>query len=118
MTLDLTKVANQAAGNPDGGSRIDSVEKIDLSDTGNNALKLTVTDVLDMGSANLFQTTGRQQLLVKGDSGDTVDLADGDATAGWTLAGSSMALDGVNYAVWNHDTVKATLYVQTGVVVS
>ncbi|CAN1521639.1 FG-GAP repeat [Burkholderiaceae bacterium] len=118
LTLDLTQVANQAASNPDGGSRIDSVEKIDLTGSGDNMLKLQLRDVLDMGSANLFQTTGRQQLLVKGNAGDTVDLADATGTAGWTLAGSNVALEGVNYAVWNHDTSKATVYVQTGVVVN
>jgi hypothetical protein len=116
LTLDLTQVANQAASNPDGGSRIDSIEKIDLTGSGDNTLKLHLFDVLDLGSANLFQATGRQQLLVKGDAGDTVNLADGTGTTGWT-AGSAATIDTVSYAVWNHDTSLATVYVQTGVVV-
>jgi hypothetical protein len=116
LTLDLTLIANQAASNPDGGSRIDSIEKIDLTGTGNNTLKLKVNDVLDMGSANLFAATGRHQLMVKGDAGDTVDLADGTGTTGWTQA-TAVTINLVSYEVWNHDTSKATLYVQTGVVV-
>jgi hypothetical protein len=117
LTLDLTLVANQAASNPDGGSRIDSVEIINLIGMGDNALKLKAMDVLDMGSANLFQTTGRQQLLVKGNAGDTVDLADGTGTTGWTQATANATIDSALYQVWNH-TSWATVYVQTGVVVS
>ena len=116
LTLDLTQVANQAASNPDGGSRIDSVEVIDLTGSGNNALKLKVSDVLDMGSANLFQTTGRQQLLVKGNAGDTVDLADAAGTTGWTQALANATIDSASYQVWNHTSL-ATVYVQTGVLV-
>jgi hypothetical protein len=116
LTLDLTQIANQAASNPDGGSRIDSVEIINLTGTGDNALKLKATDVLDMGSANLFQTTGRQQLLVKGNAGDTVDLADGTGTTGWTQATANATIDSTPYQVWNHTSL-ATVYVQTGVLV-
>ena len=45
LTFDLTQVANQAGSNPDGGSRIDSIEKIDLTGSGNNTLKLGLEDV-------------------------------------------------------------------------
>ncbi|MDH4480584.1 MAG: hypothetical protein QE283_11975 [Rhodoferax sp.] len=117
LTFDLTLIANQAASSPDGSRRIDSIEKIDLTGTGANTLKLTAMDVLDMGSANLFETTVRQQLLVNGDAGDMVDLANGTGTEGWTLASRTVALDGVNYAIWNNDTSKATVYVNTAVVV-
>jgi hypothetical protein len=117
LTLDLTQVANQAASNPDGGSRIDSVETIDLTGTGDNALKLQLRDVLDMGSANLFETTGRQQLLVKGNAGDTVDLADGSGTAGWTKSSTAVVLESTSYEVWNHQTSLVSLYVQNGVAV-
>ena len=112
LTLDLTLVANQAGGNVDGGSRIDSVEKINLTGTGSNTLILKVGDVLDMSSANVFAPTGRQQLMVIGDAGDQVDLADGSGTTGWALQGN-VTLNGSPYAVWNHDTVLATLYVST-----
>ena len=117
LTLDLTVVANQAASNPDGGSRIDSVEVIDLTGTGNNTLKLNVFDVLDMGSANTFEVTGRQQLMVKGDAGDQVDLADGTGTTGWTQ-GTSVTLNAEAYQVWNHDTSLATVYVHSAVIVA
>lgn len=114
--LDLTVIANQAASGPDGGSRIDSVEILDITGSGNNTLKLNRFDVIDMGCDSLFQTSGRQQLIIKGNSGDQVDLADGTGTTGWTQAASA-SLNSVSYDVWNHNTVLATVYVQSGVLV-
>jgi hypothetical protein len=117
LTFDLTQVANQAASNPDGGSRIDSVEIFDITGSGNNTLKLTSKDVLELGSAKLFTTTAlRQQLLVMGNAGDTVDLADGTGTTGWSKAGSNATIETLSYQVWNHTSL-ATLYVQQGVAV-
>jgi hypothetical protein len=116
LTLDLTLVANQAASNPDGGSRIDSVERINITGTGNNTLKLKVNDVLDMSAANVFEATGRQQLMVLGDEGDQVDLADGTGTTGWTQR-SDVTLTGTyagTYAVWDHTSL-ATIYVSSAV---
>jgi vacuolar-type H+-ATPase subunit E/Vma4 len=115
LTLDLTQVASQAASNPDGGSRVDSIEIIDLTGAGNNTLKLSLNDVLDLASANTFQATGRRQLLVRGDAGDQLDFALGSSTASWTQATSPVTLDGASYAVWNHATARASVYVQNGV---
>jgi hypothetical protein len=117
LTLDLTQIANQAASNPDGGSRIDSVEIIDLvAGSGNAALILTALDVLDMSSFNVFQATGRQQLLVQGDTGDTLDLAGGTGTVGWTQAGI-FAFGSETYNIWNSDSVFATVYVDDNMTV-
>jgi hypothetical protein len=117
LTFDLTKVANQAASNPDGGSRMDGVEIFDITGTGNNTLKLTSKDVLELGSANVFNTVLRQKIMVMGNSGDKLDLADGTGTAGWSKASANAAIDGLSYEVWNCNTNLATVYVQTGVVV-
>ena len=73
-------------------------------------MKLKVNDVLDMTGFNTFAVTGRRQLLVKGDAGDTLDLADGTGTTGWTQSGTQ-AIDSVTYNAWNHNTTLATLYV-------
>ena len=123
MTFDLTQVANQAGSNPDGGSRIDSVEIFDITGTGNNTLKLSVSDVLDTGSANLFSNTktGRQQLLVKGNTGDTVDFAENVSNTAWVKATGTISIDSVVYMTYNYsnrDTPAfATVYVQNGMTV-
>jgi hypothetical protein len=114
LALELTLVANQAANNPNGGSRIDSVERINITGTGNNTLKLKASDVLDMSSANVFEVTGRHQLMVLGDAGDQVDLADGATTTGWTQR-PDVTLTGTyagTYAVWDHTSL-ATIYVSS-----
>jgi hypothetical protein len=111
LALDLTQIANQSASNTNGSSRINSIEAIDLTGTGNNTLKLKVNDLFDMTGFNNFAATGRRQLLVKGDTGDAVDLADGSDTTGWTQAGTQQTIDSVAYNVWNHNTSLVTLYV-------
>jgi hypothetical protein len=116
VDLDFTAVANQSASLQYGGSRIDDVEVIDLSVAGSNTIKLTLGDVIDMSSSNVFQATGRKQLLVKGTTGDTLDFADGAETFAWTQA-ANVTIDTVVYSAWNHNTAAATVYVQSGIFV-
>ena len=111
LTLDLTQVANQAAGNPDGGSRIDSVEAIDLTGTGNNTLTVAARDVVDMAGMNLYNsangwtslgaTVQAHQLVVNGDAGDVLN-----ASGTWNDAGT-ITVGGQTYAIYN-DTASAT----------
>jgi hypothetical protein len=118
VDLDLTLVANQSAGLLGGGSRIDDVEIIDLGAQGQNLFKLTLLDVIDMSSSNVFEATGRKQLMVNGGVGDTVQLMDTNAVGVWTKAANTVTLDGAQYHVLNHNTAAATLYVQDGVAVT
>ena len=107
LTLDLTQVSNASASLPNGSSRITSVERVDLTGTGNNTLKLSLNDVLDMSEANLFATTGRHQLMVTGDAGDTVQLA---GASSWTKSGT-LDYAGGSYDAWNHNNALGTVYV-------
>ena len=109
LTLDLTQVSNASASLPNGSSRITSVERVDLTGTGNNTLKLSLNDVLDMSEANLFATTGRHQLMVTGDAGDTVQLA---GASSWTKSGT-LDYAGGSYDAWNHNNALGTVYVCT-----
>ncbi|MGE0100516.1 MAG: hypothetical protein AB7S86_19420, partial [Hydrogenophaga sp.] len=100
-------------GDPETGSRIASIEKINLSGTGNNTLTLSVGDVLDMAGMNQFNTTNgwsnvtgtalgtqvqRHQLVIDGDADDSV------TSSGWTDTGGTVS-DGVQtYAVYNSST--------------
>ncbi len=114
FTFDLTLIANQAAGNPDGGSRISSIEHIDLSGTGNNTLVLRARDVMDITGIDGISVSGRHQLGVDGNVGDVIDLEPGPGTAGWTHA-LPQVFSGMTYEVWHHDTSLATLYVNPDV---
>lgn len=107
LTLDLTQVSNASASLPNGSSRITSVERVDLTGTGNNTVKLSINDVLDMSEANLFATTGRHQLMVTGDAGDTVQLA---GVSSWAKSGT-VDYAGGTYDAWNHNNALGTVYV-------
>jgi len=125
LTLDFTQIANQAGGNPIGGSRLSSIEKIDLTGSGNNTLKLKASDVFDLSEAHVFDLSeahvfvttgplsGRHQLLVKGNIGDAVNFADGD----WGRDPTPLLYDGLFFNVWNNHHSLNTVYVQLGLTV-
>ena len=123
LSLDLTAIANQAAGDPDGYSRLNSIEAIDLTGTGANNLILSRRDVDDLTgfnwlndstAASLGVTGGTftpqateqyRQLLITGDADDSVTVIDGT----WSNQGT-LTLDGTfssfaagTYNVWNRD---------------
>ena len=114
LVLDLTEVANPAAGAPHGGSRLSGIEIVDLTGTGDNTLKLTARDVLDLTDFNGVLTSGpganRHQLLVDGNEGDRVVLTE----SGWNHAGQHTVY-GQSYQVWNHDPTLVALYLAENV---
>jgi hypothetical protein len=124
--LDLTAIANVGAGNANGASRIESVERLDLAtDTAANTLKLRLSDVLDMSGMNFFNSgnttlvsgnalgaqVGKHQVMV---TGDALDKADIGLAASWTNSGTVVSYLGTNYAVYDaKNSVAAQLLVQT-----
>ncbi|OYU11517.1 MAG: hypothetical protein CFE38_11490 [Comamonadaceae bacterium PBBC1] len=116
QSLDLTQIAGSAM-TPESDARLESIEVIDMTGSGDHTLKLLAKDVLDLSRFNVFATTGRTQLMVTGQAGDTLDLADATGTIGWTH-GTATTLNNVLYDVWNHNTSLATVYVNQGVLVA
>ena len=111
--LDLTKVANVGAGGPDGLSRIESIEIIDLqSDAAANRLTLELRDVIDMAGMNLFQVNGqnvaKHQVAVYGNSNDSVDID----LASWTKSSDTVSHAGHTLVVYNHNTAQAQLLIE------
>jgi hypothetical protein len=110
--LDLTKVANVGAGGPDGLSRIESIEIIDMaSDTGINQLTIELRDVIDMAGMNLFQVNGQSvaqhQVAVYGGSNDRVDID----LSGWEKSADTEVHDGHTLVVYNHASAQAQLLI-------
>ena len=126
LTLDLTLVPNQDASAPGSGSRIESVERIDLTGSGNNTVKLTARDVFDMAGMNTFNNTtgwfrgtyilapsgaeGRHQLVIEGDAGDVVESSGWGASRGTVQGPGSQQM----YNVYNFGEY-AQLLVHTNV---
>jgi len=119
ITLDLAKVANQGAGTVVSASRVESIERVDITGSGDNTLRLDPRDVRDMTGMNLinsgnqealgwtngtyafFAKEGRHQLVVTGDAGDVLSL--GNAKNGWFDVGTVFK-DGVAHVVYDSGT--------------
>ena len=117
LAFDLTAMVNQGAGGVGSTSRIESIERIDLTGSGDNALTLATRDVLDMAGMNLFNSgngwsglgaaVSRHQLVVDRNAGDALTLADG---ASWNYAGTAVNA-GNTYNAFNHATAMAQVLV-------
>lgn len=89
ITLNLTQIANQV----DGGSRLETIDKIGITGTGANTQKLSVTDAWDLAGMNWLNSSTKialevtggvynfgikefyHQLVIDGSSGDTLQAA-------------------------------------------
>ncbi|MEO5353375.1 MAG: FG-GAP-like repeat-containing protein [Magnetococcus sp. XQGC-1] len=122
ITFDLSAIANQGGGS----SRIASIERIDLTGSGNNTLTLTLQEILDMAGVNGINSDnqvalgwtgytfvageGRHQLIIDGNTGDGINVTG----TTWTSMGT-VSHAGHNYAVYNSDTGLAQLLVESTV---
>ena len=114
LNLNLTAIANQGGITPSSASRLESIERIDLTGSGNNNLLLALRDIQDLsgfnslnsstaaglgfssGSFSLPASQQRRQLVVTGNAGDSVTLTSGSWMAVGTLNGP-----GRSYTVLN-----------------
>jgi hypothetical protein len=129
VTLDLRAVANQGAGLPGSQSRLESIERIDLTGTGNNSLLIDYRDVIDMAGMNLFtNATGwadgsydlaaggtpsperRHQMVIDGNAGDTLQTS-----GGFQGQAGTVAFGGNLYLVLNHPSAFVQLLVDTDI---
>ena len=109
QVLDLTALAE---------GQVTSMEVIDITGTGNNTLNLSLSDVLAQGGNSLFTGDDSTQMMIKGNAGDVVNLADllpdGTDPGDWASAGTA-TVAGVVYNVYQHSSQDAQLLVQDGV---
>jgi len=109
------------------GVAMQNMEKVDLSGSGNNTLKLNVHDLLEnftsanvwnagnSSTGNLGATVSRNQLMVTGDAGDKVVLTD---LANWavTQPANVITINGNTYTGYNLGA--AQLLIDTALTVS
>ncbi|WP_176042360.1 Ig-like domain-containing protein [Burkholderia stabilis] len=107
QVLDLTALNSGAT------DKISGIEILDITGTGNNTLKLSMKDVLNLGHEDLFIQDGHTQLLVKGDAGDRVVLSgmSGLESGSWSNKGL-VAVDGYAYNVYENAALNVELIVQ------
>jgi hypothetical protein len=117
ILLDLSLLSSAA---------IQNIEKIDLTGSGNNTLKLSLADMLQgFDDSNVFNSSNttsglaakvtRNQLMVDGDADDKVVWAD---LANWTAAGTNVVANGHTYTLYNHNTSAQQLLVDQLLMVS
>lgn len=101
-------------------ARLSSIEVIDLTGTGDNTVKVSLGDVLELGNHRAFNTDDCTRLAVKGNVGDVVLLNDllpnGMDVGDWEALGQLTA-SGIVYEVYQHTALDAQLLVQDGVMV-
>ena len=99
-------------------NKVADIEAIDITGSGNNTLKLGMTDVFnisDMENFNFSAAASHNSLVVQGDTGDTLELHNFDPDGGgplpasvWQLAASGVGLDGSAGGAFNvYDLVQA-----------
>jgi hypothetical protein len=112
QTLDFTSLTGKTT-----GSIIAGIEKIDLGGQA-NTLKIAMIDVLNLGEVDLFRADGKQQLLVNGKNGDSIELSNtrvaGIDPGEWEQQPETKVC-GVTYSVYEHSTAHVELLVQSGV---
>lgn len=93
------------------------VDVIDITAKGDTTLNLNVNDVLAMGSEDLFLNNGSTQLMVKGDSGDSVNLesVNGDKSPDQWNAQGEVTMDGTTYNVYQNSDHEVDVLIQQGV---
>ncbi len=138
--LDLTNIANQSSGDPETGSRIASIEKIDLAtDTNANTLTIGLRDILDMAGMNILNaismssqsrfyllgaaisggthdlnsTERLHQLIIDGANNDSVQIASG---SGLVSDNYLMLENGARYDVYTNSADHAQLLINHEIV--
>jgi hypothetical protein len=117
VLLQLTMVSAAGGMLPGSVSRLESIEKIDLTGSGDNTLKLTASDVLDLAGMNSFNVNlaavdALHQLMVNGSLGDMVELDD----SGWLNTGTFVD-GGLTYQVWTDEAQRAQLLISPHITV-
>ena len=108
------------------GPALQNIEKIDLTGSGDNTLKLSLTDMLQhFDDSNVFNSSNTtsgladkvssNQLMVDGDAGDKVELTD---FANWTASGTNVEANGHMYVAYNHNTSAQQLLIDQLLTVS
>lgn len=84
------------------GGRIDGVDRIDMTGSGDNTVRLDPSQLFDGG--------GTSQVVVEGDAGDTLVFA----APGWSQTGAAQSGE-QSYAIYQHEGSIARLLVDTDI---
>ncbi|MBD9628689.1 Ig-like domain-containing protein [Pseudomonas sp. PDM19] len=116
QVLDLRGLTGES-----GEGKISSIEKFDITGTGNNTLKISLNEVLHLGETDMFRKDGKVQVMVDGNAGDIVELygleGHGAGIGGWQNSGTA-TIGGVVYQVYSYNALDAEIFIKQGVTTS
>jgi hypothetical protein len=79
-------------------------------------MSMSLNDIMAQGEGNLFIDNGKAQLMVNGQEGDVLNIADilpeGAETASWQQAAGTVTVAGVQYNVYENSAANAELLIQ------
>jgi hypothetical protein len=109
QVLDLSGISGKTA-----AAKLSGIEVFDLGGHA-NTLKVSAQDVLNLGEQDLFMHDGKQQLMIKGSNGDTVELSTmhvaGLPDGAWHFS-TGTTVGGVMYNVFEHTGTHTELLIQ------
>lgn len=115
-TLDLASLYDKV---PAVGEKA-AINHISTAGGGNDAVTISMDDVLALGVKNSFTTSGRLQMRVDGDASDRVFLDNKMGSSGalhWTSQGPT-SLEGTQYSLYTNSTLGLELFIQQGMQVT
>lgn len=91
--------------------RVDGLQKIDITGTGNNLLNLDLKALLAEGGESLFISDNTQQFMIDGNAGDRVALNRADFSDGWLISQSKVQVGGENWMLVSNSKQNYTLLI-------
>ena len=109
-TLDLAALNDEA---------IRSIERIDTTNATNETVRLALRDVLNISETMVVAAGNNYNLILDGNSNDSVDFVETVGAGGWNLVGSadSVSFEGKLYSHYRHDDDNAHVLIQQGLIV-
>ena len=102
---------------PGVAATLNNVERFELGTGAHNTLEMSINDVLAQGRTDAFVANGKTQVMVNGDSSDTLSLTPlmghgGDA-GHWVRVGT-VQVNGSSFVVFEHSALQAQVLAQQG----
>ncbi len=85
--IDFSALAQQVTG----------MQKLDITGTGNNLLKLDLTALLHQGEQSLFIADDSRQFMLEGDAGDRLHISLEQFNSGWQSQSATVEIGGQNW---------------------
>ncbi|MFD2452658.1 Ig-like domain-containing protein [Ideonella paludis] len=102
---------------PGVAATLNNVERFELGTGARNTLEMSINDVLAQGRTDAFVANGKTQVMVNGDSSDTLSLtplvSHGGDAGQWLRVGT-VQVNGSSYVVFEHSALQAQVLAQQG----